>query len=142
MEFVTLIILVILFSLWMGWRLRLWWKNFIFARIRKRGKYGEETAIQILKNNGYTMLQSQISMPGYIYVNEEKKEFVVKPDYLVEKNGTQYLVEVKTGKAASFTSRETRRQLFEYSSLGNTDTIILVDATEGTLKVIRFEHAY
>lgn len=142
MEFVILTIFLILFSLWIGWRFRLWWKNFLFARIRRRGKRGEETAIGILKKNGYIILQSQISLPGYIYVNDEKKEFNVRPDFLVEKNGIQYLVEVKTGKAASFANRQTRRQLLEYISLGSTDTVILVDATQRTLQVIRFEQAY
>jgi len=142
MEFFILIILLILFFMWLGWRLRLWWKNFLFSRIRRRGRRGEEVAIQILEQNGYTHLKSQISLPGYIYVNDEKQEFDVRPDYLVEKNGVQYLAEVKTGNAANTTNRETRRQIFEYAALGNTDTVILVDATQGTLKKIRFEQIY
>ena len=142
MEFLILIILLILFFMWLGWRLRLWWKNFLFSRIRKRGRRGEEVAIQILEQNGYTILQSQISLPGHIYVNDEKQEFDIRPDYLVEKSGTQYLAEVKTGNAASSANRETRRQLFEYAALGNSDTIILIDATQGTLQKIRFEQTY
>jgi hypothetical protein len=142
MEFVILIILLILFFMWLGWRLRLWWKNFLFSRIRRRGRRGEEVAIQILEQKGYTILQSQISLPGYIYVNDEKQEFDIRPDYLVDKNGTQYLAEVKTGNAASSANRGTRRQLLEYAALGNTDTIILVDATRGTLQKIRFEQMY
>ena len=128
--------------MWLGWRLRLWWKNVLFSRIRRRGKRGEEVAMQILEQNGYTILQSQLSLPGHIYVNDDKQEFDIRPDYLVEKNGTQYLAEVKTGNAASSANRETRRQLFEYAALGNSDTIILIDSTQGTLLKIRFEQMY
>lgn len=142
MEFLILIIFLIFFFMWLGWRLRLWWKNVLFSRIRRRGRRGEEVAMQILEQNGYTILQSQLSLPGHIYVNDDKQEFDIRPDYLVEKNGTQYLAEVKTGNAASSANRETRRQLFEYAALGNSDTIILIDSTQGTLQKIRFEQMY
>ena len=128
--------------MWLGWRLRRWWKNILFSRLRRRGRQGETKALKILQRNGYKILQSQVSLPGYIYIDDNKQEFDVRPDYLVEKDGVQYLTEVKTGNAARSSSRETRRQLFEYAALGNADTVILIDATNGTLKKIRFGHTY
>ena len=142
MEFLILVILLILFFMWLGWRLRLWWKNVLFSRLRRRGRQGEETAIKILEKNGYTILQSQMSLPGHIYVDDRRCDFDIRPDYLVEKDGKQYLAEVKTGKAASSNNRETRRQLLEYAALGNTDTVILVDGIKETIEKVRFEQNY
>jgi hypothetical protein len=142
MEILILSIILIAFFMWLGWRLRLWWKNILFSRSRKRGRQGEAEALKILKRYGYKIIQSQLSLPGHIFIDDDKQDFDVRPDYLVEKGGVQYLAEVKTGKAARSASRETRRQLFEYAALGNSDTVILVDATKGTLNKIRFEQMY
>jgi hypothetical protein len=142
MEILILSIILIVFFMWLGWRLRLWWKNILFSRLRRRGQQGEVEAFKILERYGYKIIQSQLSLPGHIFIDDDKQDFDVRPDYLVEKGGVQYLAEVKTGKAARSTSRETRRQLFEYAALGNSDTVILVDATKGTLNKIRFEQMY
>ena len=142
MEILILSIILIVFFMWLGWRLRLWWKNILFSRLRRRGQQGEAEALKILERYGYKIIQSQLSLPGHIFIDDDKQDFDVRPDYLVEKGGVQYLAEVKTGKAARSASRETRRQLFEYAALGNSDTVILVDATKGTLNKIRFEQMY
>ena len=142
MEILILSIILIVFFMWLGWRLRLWWKNILFSRLRRRGQQGEVEALKILERYGYKIIQSQLSLPGHIFIDDDKQDFDVRPDYLVEKGGVQYLAEVKTGKAARSASRETRRQLFEYAALGNSDTVILVDATKGTLNKIRFEQMY
>jgi len=124
MEILILSIILIVFFMWLGWRLRLWWKNILFSRSRKRGRQGEAEALKILKRYGYKIIQSQLSLPGHIFIDDDKQDFDVRPDYLVEKGGVQYLAEVKTGKAARSASRETRRQLFEYAALGNSNTVI------------------
>ena len=49
-----------------------------------------------------------------------------------------HLAEVKIGGAAKVGNGSTRRQLLEYSRLGSTDTTVLVDATTGTVRNIRF----
>ena len=142
MEALILIVILIIFFMWLGWRLRRWWKNILFSKLRRRGQQGEAQAVKILQHNGYKIIQSQVVLPGHIYLDDNKQEFDVRPDYLVEKGGVEYLAEVKTGKAARSASRETRRQLFEYAALGNADTVILIDATKGTLNKIRFEKMY
>ncbi len=76
--------------------------------------------------------------PGYLYVDGGRMDFDIRPDYLVERDGAQYLAEVKTGNAANVGNRSTRRQLLEYARLGSTDTIVLVDATTSTVSKIRF----
>ena len=134
-----LVILVIVFFLWLGWKLRIAWKNFLFSLRRKRGTRGEIKAVKLLVKHGYKIVQSQVKLPGHMYVDDDRLDFDVRPDYEVERNGIRYLAEVKTGNAAKVSNRSTRRQLLEYTHLGNTDTIVLVDATTGTVSKIRFE---
>ncbi len=130
---------IVVFLLWLGWKLRLAWKNFLFSLVRRRGRSGENKAVKLLKRNGYKIIQSQVPMPGHLYVDNKKINFNTRADYLVERGGMQYVAEVKTGNAAKVKNIATRRQLFEYASLCKTDTIILVDATSSTVKKIRFD---
>ena len=131
-------ILAVVFVLWIGWKLRLSWQNFLFWLSRRRGSKGESSAIRLLHKSGFDIVSSQVPLTGSISVNGEQVGFDVRPDFLVERNGIQYLAEVKTGKAASPRNRDTRRQLLEYVTLGKTDTILLVDATAGKIIEISF----
>jgi hypothetical protein len=126
--------------LWLGWKLRLAWKNFLFFLVRRKGRIGETKAITLLEKHGYKIIQSQVPLPGHLYVDDNRLSFNIRADYLVEREGRQYLAEVKTGHAAQVSDRATRRQLFEYASLGKSDTIVLVDATSGAVNKIRFEN--
>ena len=137
-EGLILVAFVVVFFLWLGWKLRLAWKNFLFSLVRRRGRIGETKAIRLLEKYGYKIIQSQVQLPGYLYVDDDRLKFNSRADYLVERGGVQYLAEVKTGHAAKVSNRNTRRQLFEYASLGKTDTIVLVNATSGTVNEIRF----
>ena len=134
--FVGIIVVVIL--LWLGWRLRIAWKNFLFSLVRRRGRIGEEEAIKLLKKNGYNIVQSQLPLAGGCIVDGEAVEFKVRVDYLVERQGVKYLAEVKTGDAANPKNVSTRRQLFEYAALSHSETVLLVDATNGKVMEIRF----
>ena len=136
---VILIIAAVVFFLWLGWKLRLAWKNFLFSLRKRTGKRGEAKAIKLLAKHGYKIVQSQVTLPGHLYVDDDRMDFDVRPDYLVEREGVRYLAEVKTGGAAKVGNRSTRRQLLEYARLASTDTIVLVDATTGTVRKIRFE---
>ena len=127
----ALIIVFITLSvfLWLGWRAHKHWKRILLWRIRKRGQLGEYKAIKLLRKNGYKILDSQIVLSGQIQVNKERLTFDIRPDFLVEKDGVQFLAEVKTGTAGCPSNKETRRQLLEYAFVTETSTIILVDVT-------------
>ena len=106
--------------------------------LRKRGKKGESTSIKLLEKNGYKVLDEQIKLNGYFFIDDELNEFDLRPDLLVEKDGIQYIAEVKTGEVANPSNRNTRRQLHEYSYYSNHDVVLLVDLINKTIKRLSF----
>ena len=135
----TLIICVAIFFIWLGWKIRLWWKNFLFMLLRKRGKKGERTSIQLLERDGYKVLEEQIKLNGYFFIDDALTEFVLRPDLIVEKDGVRYLAEIKTGEVANPSNRNTRRQLHEYSYYSGHEVILLVDPIKKTIKRLSFQ---
>ncbi len=133
-----IIFILIVTLLYLGWKIRRAYKNFLFFLLKRKGKKGEKNAKKLLKNNGYKILSSQHKMQGILYENNKKITFEVRPDYLVEKNNITYIAEVKTGLSALIGERNTRRQLLEYSKLFNTNKVLLVDLTRDKIKTIEF----
>ena len=68
----------------------------------------------------------------------KKVEYLVKPDFLVEKNGEKFIAEVKTGASALIQNRSTRRQILEYSHLNQNKTVLLIDIENKKIKKIDF----
>ena len=135
----VLIIFVVLFFIWLGWKIRIWWKNFLFMLLRKRGQKGEKISIKLLEKNGYKILDHQIKLNGYFFIDEDLKQFELRPDFLVEKDGIQYIAEIKTGEVANPTNRNTRRQLHEYSYYSGYDVVLLVDPIKTSIKRLSFK---
>ena len=135
---ISIFIVLILFFIWLGWRIRRWWKNFLFSLSKRRGRIGESEAIEILMRSGYRIIDDQVRIKGQFYIDSKLSEFEIRPDFIVEKNNIRYLVEVKTGNSASPSDRNTRRQLLEYIFYGEGDEILLLDATNKKLSTISF----
>jgi hypothetical protein len=138
LAFLLIISSIILF-IWLGWKIRLWWKNFLFMLLRKRGKKGEQNSIMLLEKNGYRIIEEQMKLNGSFFVDDALSKFDLRPDLLVEKDGVKYIAEVKTGDVASPFNRNTRRQLHEYSFYSNHDIILLVDPIKKSIKKISFK---
>ena len=107
--------------------------------LRKRGKKGEINSIKLLKKKGYKVLDEQIKLNGYFFIDDDLKQFELRPDFLVEKDGVRYIAEVKTGDVANPVNRNTRRQLHEYSYYSGHDVVLLVDPIKKTIKKINFQ---
>ena len=135
----ALIIFVVLFLIWLGWKIRIWWKNFLFMLLRKRGKKGEINSIKLLKKKGYKVLDEQIRLNGYFFIDDALNKFELRPDLLVEKEGIKYIAEIKTGDVANPVNRNCRRQLHEYSYYSGHDVVLLVDPIKKTIKKINFQ---
>ncbi len=106
---------------------------------RRRGKKGERDSIKILEKNGYNVLNEQIQLSGYFFIDNKINKFDLRPDLLVEKNGIKYLAEIKTGEVASPFNINTRKQLHEYSYYSNHETVLLVDPINESIKKLSFK---
>ena len=135
-----LLLVFVLLILYLGWRIRRAWKNFLFFLIKRKGRKGEGIAVKLLNQEGYEIIDKQITFPGFLFENNKKIEFLVKPDFIVEKNGEKFIAEVKTGAVALIQNRNTRRQILEYSHLNQNKTVLLVDIENRKIKKIDFNY--
>ena len=137
--FLSLALAIALLFIWLGWKIRLWWKNFLFMLLRRKGKKGEKASMKLLEKNGYKILEEQIKLEGFLLVDKALRKFELRSDLLVEKDGIRYIAEIKTGEVANPSNRNTRRQLHEYSYYSGHDVILLVDPTKKSIKKISFK---
>ena len=80
-----------------------------------------------------------MKLNGYFFIDEELNKFDLRPDLLVEKDGVQYIAEIKTGEVANPSNRNTRRQLHEYSYYSNQEIVLLVDPIRKSIKRLSFK---
>ena len=133
-----LLIVFIILILYLGWRIRKAWKNFLFFLLKRKGKKGESIAFKILEKEGYKVLEEQYSLDGILHEDNIRIEYKVKPDFLVIKDGQKFIAEVKTGGSALIQNIATRRQLLEYSYLNKKNIILLIDIESRKIKKIDF----
>jgi len=108
---------------WRRWRLR--------ARMR-RAAAGERDAARLLERAGYRVRGHQVRASLEYRLDAEPCVVDVSADYVVEKDGREWVAEVKTGREATrLTSRATRRQLLEYAHAFGAAGVLLVDAERG-----------
>ena len=135
---ILLLIFILFFCICFGWIIRWQWKKIYFFLLQRRGRAGEISSINILKRNGYKIIDQQIRLEGHIFIDGRISKFELRPDFLVEKDGTKYIAEIKTGEVASPKNRNTRRQLHEYAYYGGYDVILLVDPDAISITRISF----
>lgn len=133
-----ILIALILLLFFLGWKIRRIYKNFVFYLYKKRGRKSEKKAIKLLIKKGYKIKNQQPTTKGYLYENDNKIDYKVRPDFMVVKDNVTYVAEVKTGVSASIETISTRRQLLEYSKLYNSSKVILVDISKKEIKIIEF----
>ena len=120
-----------------GTRLVRRWK--MFRRFQK-GREGEADAVALLEEQGYRLLDAQVTRKAVVYVDDVPREATVRADFLVRKGGLTYVVEVKTGEVASDPAASApRRQLLEYAHVYRCDGLLFADMERRTLHSIRFD---
>ena len=113
----------------------------VMGRIRK-GQTGEVNAKLYLLKSGYRIIAEQPLTKGVLLIDGNAHQYQVRVDYLVEKDGIHYLVEVKTGKRyTNPIDPSTRRQLLEYSVLYDINSLLLFDGDKKKLSRIEFPPA-
>jgi Holliday junction resolvase len=105
-----------------------------------RGAAGERDAIVILEREGFVIEAAQVAGSYELAVDRSRVVVPVRADYLVVRNGTRWVAEVKTGRLAPrIETPATRRQLLEYQLAFGAAGVILVDADDGTLRTVVFD---
>lgn len=104
-----------------------------------RGLMLEDKARGFLKNKGYTIVGEQKACYHRYKVNNKSFESKIILDYVVEKKGKKYIVEVKSGKSAiSVGDKNSRRQLLEYDFVVQNDGIFLLDMENRVMNLVEF----
>ena len=132
------LIVLILFFLYFGWKLKEVYKNIKFYLYKRKGKKAEQKAITLLKKNGYKIESFQTTAKGKLLQDNETINFLIRADLIVSKDKKKFIAEVKSGRAASIEEINTRRQLLEYSRVFNNTNLILIDTEKNKIKKIEF----
>ncbi len=133
-----LLILLLLVKL-----LPLYFKKIKRTHKLKRGVRKEKDAYKVLKNLGYKIIGNNIKHTYDLLANDETVVVSLEIDYLVQKRGKTYIVEVKTGESATqITNSSTRRQILEYSLFIKNDGVFLLDMENKTMQEIVYPITY
>lgn len=137
-----LLIIGIIIGIIMFYNIRKYWNKFFLNRKMKKARKAEKKAATLLEQAGYQLIESQKRTAITTLVNGEPHINHVQADFIVEKQGKVYVVEVKTGdEAIKVTTAATRRQLLEYCYVYKPDGILLLDMENAEMKEIQFELA-
>lgn len=105
-----------------------------------RGNMLETKAKSFLENKGYNIVYEQKTYDHNYEVNGELRSSKLKVDYIVEKDGRQYIVEVKSGTSAILLNdKNSRRQLLEYDFVIENDGVFLLDMENEIMQFVKFK---
>jgi hypothetical protein len=105
----------------------------------ERAVAGEERAAGLLEREGYSVLGAQAVVEHPVRIDDRLVRIALRADYLAERGGRRYVVEVKTGSLApKIETSATRRQMLEYRLAFDVDGVLLVDAESGTVHEVTF----
>ena len=139
---IVVLALVLGFALACGGALALRMRRSLEARqSRKRTRRGldaEAGAEKLLRKQGYRVLGRQVRGSYEALVDGSAWSVELTADYLVRRDGSDMVVEVKTGDGARLGYADTRRQMLEYQLAFGVNTVILLDADRGRLQEVTF----
>ena len=105
----------------------------------ERAVLGEARAPALLEARGFAVIGAQVMVEHAVRIDDRVVAVTLRADYLAERNGARYVVEVKTGALAPrIETSATRRQILEYRIAFDVDGVVLVDAESGRVHEITF----
>jgi hypothetical protein len=105
----------------------------------ERAVAGEERAAELLERQGFSVLGAQAVIDHPVRIDDRVVRIALRADYLAQKAGRRYVVEVKTGALAPrIETSATRRQMLEYRIAFDVDGVLLVDAESGVVHEVTF----
>ena len=121
---------------------RTWGRGRRLAARFARARQGESRARELLEAHGYAVLDAQLTRSYTLSVDGQGVVVPLRADYLVERDGLSFIAEAKTGNhAPQIRTPATRRQLLEYRIAYDVDGVLLVDAENERVHVVRFPFA-
>ncbi len=118
---------------------RRWLHRITLRRRFARAATGELRAESLLVERGYRVIARQAARQWHIAINGTSARVDLRVDYLVEKRGRRFVVEVKTGRfAPRLDNAITRRQLLEYHIAYGSDGALLVNPEQRRIHEIEF----
>jgi hypothetical protein len=118
---------------------RSWWVRRRVRARTTRAVLGERRAGELLRELGFEIVGAQVAAEYAVRVNDADVTVGVRADYIVEKDGSRYVAEVKTGELAPrISTPATRRQLLEYTVAFGVEGILLVDAEANRVHTVVF----
>ena len=104
-----------------------------------RAVRGEERAPGWLAEHGFTVIAAQVVIAHEVRIDDRVVTVDLRADYLAERDGARYVVEVKTGALApKLETPATRRQILEYRIAFDVDGVLLVDGETGRVHEVTF----
>lgn len=104
-----------------------------------RALAGEADAEDLLEEHGFRIRGRQVAFPGTVWIDGEPVDFGIRVDLVLERDGQDYVAEVKTGELAPDPRHgPTRRQLREYADLLPNHGVLLVDVEAGAVHTVEF----
>lgn len=126
-----LLVLACASSLWLGMLIHAKWCDWRDRRqgsqVRGRGRKMEVKAAALLKSSGYRILQTTPQLTMMLRIEGDDARFQITPDFLVEKDGEQLIVEVKywSGNTPAIHNAIIRRQVIEYLAASGLPCLLL-----------------
>ncbi len=137
-ENAAILITTLIAGAWIQFVLTNYFRAFKLKRQFSKGNRGEKKAEQYLKSHGFKILGEQSHLQPKMWIDGTPVTFSIRADFLVRKKGRKGIVEVKTGKSVNPASKNTRRQILEYSKYYDIDDIYLFDADAKVLHSVHF----
>jgi len=117
-------------------------RAYVRWRLRRRWSHArtvERQAGRLLEEHGYAVLGRQIATSYTVLVDGQPTEVPLRADYLVSRDGRQFVAEVKSGDVAPrLDTASTRRQLLEYWVAFQVDGVLLVDGEQREVHEVTF----
>lgn len=106
---------------------------------RDGGADGEQKAKEYLLKNGFTILKEQAHIEKQMIIDGQARCFTLRADFLVEKDNKTAIVDAKSGAdCVNPSNTTTRRQLLEYFTCYDVDSVYVYNSIEDRLVSVEF----
>jgi hypothetical protein len=106
---------------------------------REGGADGEQKAKEYLLKNGFTILKEQAHIKKLMIIDGQAQSFTLRADFLVKKDNKTAVVDAKSGaEGVNPSNSTTRRQLLEYFTCYDVDSVYVYNSIENKLVSVEF----